>query len=158
MLTSVPVAAWTLRSRSGIEALGPDTLLEAASIFAQFDQDGDGRISAREGMRMKTELLSILPAGNVSLMPNAGKSLDFVEFCRRLVAQSAASVSIGNAASEHAIAEESAELLRTFARDDARGCPPKARPPATASSHRRLARASDRAPSGCWNFGASCRH
>ena len=106
--------------KGGIAALGADTLLEVAAIFARHDQNGDGKISAREGLRMKTELRSVLAAGAPALLPDPGERLDFVDFCRRAAAQhaTATAAAMGHDVAERAVGDEVAELIRRHGRDN----------------------------------------
>ena len=72
--------------RGGINALGDDALRQAAAIFAKHDLNGDGSLSARELMHMKTDLRSVLPAGAPAL-PMPARPIGHDDFCKR-VAQS----------------------------------------------------------------------
>ena len=91
--------------RGGINALGDDALRQAAAIFAKHDLNGDGSLSARELMHMKTELRSVLPAGAPALpMPAPGQSVSFIDFCKRVAAQKSAVSHNADAAASSAAA------------------------------------------------------
>ena len=106
--------------RGGINALGDDALRQAAAIFAKHDLNGDGSLSARELMHMKTELRSVLPAGAPALpMPAPGQSVSFIDFCKRVAAQkSAVSHNADAAASSAAVHAEATDLMRVHGREN----------------------------------------
>ena len=97
--------------KGAVEVLGADVLQRTATVFALHDLNGDGVLSPREIMKMKTELRSLLPdrCAPAVVMPADGK-LDFVDFCQRASAQNAAAMATGTIRMQNCVVEHGKRL------------------------------------------------